>query len=406
MMMYYTHELSRLALKPARLLASGQSQLLRHPLNPCSRIPGTRSIASALNVFEDLTRRYPKPAFNLETTVCDGETVLVRETIVKRKPFCQLKHFQRNIDRSDDPKLLIVAPLSGHFASLLRGTVEAMLPGHDVYITDWRDASRVPISEGNFGLDDYIDYVIDFINHIGPDTHVLAVCQPVVPVLAATALMAQDDHPSAPRSLALMSGPVDGRVDPTEPCELASKHKLSWFRRNLIHIVPAPYPGTMRKVYPGFLQLTGFINMNFDRHLGAYRGLFRSIRDDDAQEVARHREFYDEYLAVMDLPDAYYLDTIERVFQEFHLARGCFRHRGRLVDPGAIRKTALMTIEGEKDDISSPGQTRAAHTLCTNIPDNRRVHHLQPGVGHYGTFNGRRWREEIAPRLQEFIRKA
>mgnify|MGYP001627852332 FL=1 len=405
-MMYYTHELSRLSLTPARLLAGAQSRWLRHRLNPLSLMPGTRSIASALNVFEDLTKRYPKPAFNLDSTECDGNTVLVNETIVKRKPFCQLKHFQREVERPNDPKLLIVAPLSGHFATLLKGTVETLIPSHDVYITDWRDACNVPTSEGNFGLDDYIDYVIDFIAHLGPDTHVLAVCQPVVPVLAATALMAQDDHTATPRSLTLMSGPVDGRVDPTEPCELATKHNLSWFSRNLIHTVPVPYAGAGRKVYPGFLQLTGFINMNFDRHVDAYRGLFRSLRDEDEDEVSRHREFYDEYLAVMDLPDAYYLDTIQRVFQEFHLARGCFRHRGRLVDPAAIHKTALMTIEGEKDDISSPGQTRAAHDLCKNVPDSRREHHLQPGVGHYGTFNGRRWREEIAPRLQKFIRSA
>ncbi|WP_166263503.1 polyhydroxyalkanoate depolymerase [Marinobacter caseinilyticus] len=405
-MMYFAHEMSRAALKPVRMLASAQSALLSHPLSPMSRIPGSRSLASAYGVFNDLTRRYPKPAFNLHSTVCDGETVKVTERIARRKPFGQLKHFERNVERPDDPKLLIVAPLSGHFASLLRGTVEAMLPAHDVYITDWRDACMVPATEGSFSLDDYIDYVIDFIAHLGPDVHVLAVCQPVVPVLAATALMAADDHPAAPRSLALMSGPIDGRIDPTAPCELASKHKLAWFRKNLIHTVPAPYPGVMRRVYPGFLQLTGFINMNFDRHVDAYRGLFRSIRDNNADEVTRHRDFYDEYLAVMDLPETYYLDTIQRVFQEFHLARGCFRHRGRLVDPAAIHNTALMTIEGEKDDISSPGQTRAAHDLCINVPSSRRLHHLQPGVGHYGVFNGRRWRDEIAPQLQKFIRSA
>ncbi|MEX0604468.1 MAG: polyhydroxyalkanoate depolymerase [Marinobacter sp.] len=403
-MMYYAHEMSRTALTPMRLIAKAQSSLLRHPLNPVSRIPGSRSMASAFGVFSDLTRRYPKPAFNLDTTVCDGETVQVRERIARRKPFGQLKHFDRQTERPNDPKLLIVAPLSGHFASLLRGTVEAMLPEHDVYITDWRDACMVPVTEGSFGLDDYIDYVIDFIAHLGPDTHVLAVCQPVVPVLAATAIMAEEQHPSAPRSLALMSGPIDGRVDPTAPCELATKHPLSWFKRNLIYSVPVPYAGAMRRVYPGFLQLSGFINMNFDRHVDAYRGLFRSIRDDDAEEVTRHRDFYDEYLAVMDLPETYYLDTIQRVFQEFQLARGCFKHRGRLVNPAAIQNTALMTIEGEKDDISSPGQTKAAHTLCSNVPDSRRVHHLQPGVGHYGTFNGRRWREDISPRLQKFIR--
>ena len=405
-MMYFAHELNRAALAPVRLFTSAQSRLLKHSLSPFSRLPGARSIASAYDVFGDLSRRYPKPAFNLHSTTCDGTEVEVREVIVKRKPFAQLKHFKRSVARPDDPKLLIVAPLSGHFASLLRGTVEAMLPDHNVYITDWRDACKVPLSEGDFGLDDYIDYVIDFIDHLGPNTHVLAVCQPVVPVLAATALMAEDRHPAAPRSLALMSGPIDGRIAPTEPCRLATEHDLAWFKRNLVHPVPAPYPGAMRKVYPGFLQLTGFVNMNFDRHVDAYRGLYRSIRDKETEKVKRHREFYDEYLAVMDLPATYYLDTIERVFQEFHLARGCFRHRGRLVNPAAIRDTALMTIEGEQDDISSPGQTRAAHDLCTNVPDHRRVHHLQQGVGHYGVFNGSKWRSGIAPRLKEFIRSA
>ncbi len=405
-MMYFAHEMSRAALMPMRMMSATQSTLLQHRLSPFSRLPGARSVASAYEVFNDLTRRYPKPAFDLPSTICDGQLVEVSEAIVKRKSFAQLKHFKRNVERPDDPKLLIVAPLSGHFASLLRGTVEAMLPDHDVYITDWRDACKVPLSAGDFGLDDYIDYVIDFIDHLGPDTHVLAVCQPVVPVLAATAIMAEDNHPSAPRSLALMSGPIDGRVDPTAPCKLATEHNLAWFKRNLVHPVPAPYPGVMRQVYPGFLQLTGFVNMNFDRHVDAYRGLYRSIRDDESEKVDRHREFYDEYLAVMDLPATYYLDTIERVFQEFHLARGCFKHRGRLVNPAAIRATALMTIEGEKDDISSPGQTRAAHDLCVNVPDSRRVHHLQQGAGHYGVFNGSRWREEIAPKLKGFIRSA
>lgn len=405
-MMYYAHEMTRAALTPMRMLAGAQSAVLRHPLSPMSHVPGSRSLASAYGVFSDLTRRYPKPGFNLDTTVCDGETVQVTERIVRRKPFGQLKHFQRNVERLDDPKLLIVAPMSGHYASLLRGTVEAMLPDHDVYITDWHNACMVPVTEGCFGLDDYIDYVIDFIAHLGPDTHVLAVCQPVVPALAAVAVMAEQDHSATPPSLTLISGPIDGRIDPTAPCELATKHKLSWFRRNVIHPVPVSYPGAMRRVYPGFLQLSGFISMNFDRHVDAYRGLFRSIRDDNPENVARHREFYDEYLAVMDLPETFYLDTIQRVFQEFHLARGCFHYRGRLVNPAAITNTALMTVEGENDDISSPGQTRAAHDLCINVPESKRLHHLQPDVGHYGVFNGRRWRDEIAPRLKTFIRAA
>ncbi len=405
-MMYYAHEITRVALAPLRMMAGAQSAFLQHPLNPIGHLPGSRSAASACGVFGDLTRRYSKPGFKLDTTVCDGETVQITERIIRRKAFGQLKHFQRSVERPDDPKLLVVAPMSGHYASLLRGTVEAMLPDHDVYVTDWRDACLVPVSEGCFGLDDYIDYVIDFIDHLGPDTHVLAVCQPVVPALAAVALMAEDEHPAAPRSLTLMSGPIDARIDPTVPCELATKHNLSWFKQNAIHPVPVPYPGATRQVYPGFLQLTGFINMNLDRHVDAYRGLFKSIRDDNPEDVARHRDFYDEYLAVMDLPETFYLDTIQRVFQEFQLARGCFYYRGRLVNPAAIKTTALMTVEGENDDISSPGQTRAAHDLCSNLPESKRVHHLQPGAGHYGIFNGRRWRDEISPQVKKFIRAA
>lgn len=403
-MMYHVHEMTRAALTPLGMLAKANGTLLQRPL--ISRLPGSRSVASAYGVFGDLTRRYHKPAFNLDATVCDGGTVQVTERIVLRKPFGQLKHFQRSAERPDDPKVLVVAPLSGHFASLLRGTVEALLPEHEVYITDWRDARMVPVTKGCFGLDDYIDYLIDFLAHLGPDTHVLAICQPVVPALAAVAVMAEDEHPATPRSLALMSGPIDGRVDPTKPGELANKHKLSWFKRNLIHRVPPSYPGAMRKVYPGFFQLTGFVSMNFDRHVGAYRGLFRSIRDDNPEQVTRHRGFYDEYLAVMDLPETFYLDTIQRVFQEFQLARGCFHHRGRLVNPAAINNTALMTIEGEDDDICSPGQTRAAHDLCISVPESKRLHHLQVGAGHYGVFNGRRWRNEVAPAFKKFIRVA
>lgn len=403
-MLYHAHEMSRATTAPLRLMARAQGKLLRHPFNPWGNTESARHMASACAVFGDLSRRYPKPAFGLDTTVCDAETVAVTEKIVLRKPFGQLKHFSRDVSRTDDPRLLIVAPLSGHYATLLRGTVEALLPDHDVYITDWRDARNVPLADGDFGLDEYIDYIIDFMDFLGPDTHILAVCQPVIPVLAATAVMAEDAHRAAPRSISLMSGPIDARIDPTVPSKLATSHDIGWFRKNMIHSVPVSHPGRMRKVYPGFLQLTGFVNMNLKRHMDAFWKLYRSVRDDDTEEVTRHRRFYDEYLAVMDLPATYYLDTIERVFQEFHLARGCFQYRGRLVDPAAIRDTALCTIEGEDDDISSPGQTRAAHDLCVNIPDDRRMHHLQAGVGHYGVFNGSRWRSSIAPRLREFIR--
>lgn len=405
-MLYYLHEMSRAATLPMRLFAGAHNTLLQPSLNPLAHTAGARELTSAYGVFEDMTKRYPKPAFNLDSTICDGETVAVQERIEKRLPFGQLKRFVRAVARPDDPSLLIVAPLSGHFATLLRGTVEALLPDHDVYITDWRDARMVPFAAGQFGLDDYVDYLIDFLNYIGPNTHMLAVCQPTVPALAATALMAEDAHPATPRSLSLMSGPIDGRIKPTTPNKLATSHDLSWFQRHMIHVVPPPYPGAMRSVYPGFLQLSGFVSMNLDRHIDAYRNLYRSIKEDDTEQVERHRRFYDEYLAVMDLPAKFYLDTIERVFQQFHLARGCLAHRGRTVDLTAIDKTALFTIEGEKDDISSPGQTEAAQHLCTSVPKARRLHYVQPGVGHYGVFNGRRWREEIAPRLRDFIRAA
>lgn len=405
-MLYCLHEMSRNALMPMRMFTETQAMLLQRSLNPWVHAAGGRRVASACNVFEELTRRYPKPAFNLDTTVCDGESVPVHETIVKRNPFAQLKHFKREVERPDDPRLLIIAPLSGHYATLLRNTVETLLPEHDVYITDWRDARMVPATAGPFGLDDFVDYVIDFLNYLGPDTHVLAVCQPAVPALAATALMAEDGHPAAPRSLSIMSGPIDTRIDPTTPNHMATDHNLDWFRRHMIHTVPAPYPGVMRSVYPGFLQLSGFMSMNLDRHMDAYKNLYQSLLDDDAESVRRHKGFYNEYLAVMDLPATFYLDTIERVFQKFELARGRLTHHGRRVDPAAIRDTALFTIEGEKDDICSPGQTEAAHSLCPNIPDSRREHHIQHSVGHYGVFNGRHWRREIAPHLRNFIRSS
>lgn len=403
-MLYEVHEMSRAAAAQMRMFASTQEFLLNHPLNPFAHTVGSRSAASACRLFEDLARRYYKPSFRLATIECGGKTVAVRETNVKRKTFCQLKHFERDAPRRNDPRLLIVAPLSGHFATLLRGTVETLLPDHDVFITDWRDARMVPVTAGGFGLDEYVDYMIDFLDYLGPDTHVLAVCQAAVPMLAATALMAEDQHPATPRSLAMMSAPIDARVRPTLPDKLATTHSMSWFRRHTIHRVPAPYPGMMRPVYPGFMQLSGFVSMNFDRHVDAYWRLFQSMIDNDQEQTSRHRRFYDEYMAVMDLPAAFYLDTIRRVFKEHHLARGCFSHRGRPVDTAAIRDTALFTIEGERDDISSPGQTAAAHALCPNIPQARRRHHEQAGVGHYGVFNGRHWRGEIAPKLAEFIR--
>lgn len=403
-MMYHTHEMTRLFFGPLGKLSKIQSSLLKNRINPYSYLPGSKSFAAMGDVFYDLTRRYKKPEFDLTSTVCNGETIEVSESVVLRKPFGQLKHFERAISRPDDPKVLIVVPMSGHFATLLRDTVKTLLPDHDVYITEWRDASKVPITKGNFGLDEYIDYVIEFLEHLGPESHVLAICQPVVPALAAVSLMAEDNNPATPKTMTLMGGPADARIDPTEPGKLALKNKLSWFRNNVIYRVPANNIGAMRKVYPGFLQLTAFISMNPDRHSDSYRNYFKALRDGDDKIIQRHRKFYDEYLAVMDMPDAFYLDTIQKVFQEFHLAKGCFHHRGRLVKPEAIKQTALMTVEGDLDDICSPGQTAAAHTLCSGIPDHKRREHLQKGAGHYGIFSGSLWREEVAPAFKDFIR--
>jgi poly(3-hydroxybutyrate) depolymerase len=299
--------------------------------------------------------------------------------------------------------MLIVAPMSGHYATLLRGTVETFLVNHDVYITDWVDARMVPVGEGRFDLDDYIDYVISILHFLGGDTHVVAVCQPSVPVFAATALMEAADDPYAPRSITLMGGPIDTRINPTAVNQLAMHRGIDWFRRNVITKVPFPHPGVMRDVYPGFLQLNGFVSMNLDRHMDAHRNLFMNLVQGDGDSAQKHREFYDEYLAVMDLSAEFYLQTVETGFIRHSLTKGEMTHRGRPIDPGAIRNTALLTVEGEHDDISGVGQTEAAHDLCVNLPADKKMHYLQPGVGHYGVFNGSRFRAEVAPRIADFI---
>jgi len=299
---------------------------------------------------------------------------------------------------------LIVAPLSGHYATLLRGTVEAFLPQHDVYITEWVNAREVPLTDGRFDLDDYIDYVIGILRHLGGDTHVIAVCQPSVPVLAAIALMEAEEDPDVPRSMILMGGPIDSRCSPTKVNRLAEERGIDWFRHHVITKVPFPNPGVMRDVYPGFLQLHGFVSMNLSRHIEAHRDLFLHLVDGDGDSAQKHREFYDEYLAVMDLPAEYYLQTVETVFVRHSLPKGEMTHRGEPVDPSRIRRVALMTVEGEHDDISGLGQTEAAHRLCSNIPADRKQHYLALGVGHYGVFNGSRFRADIAPRIAEFIR--
>jgi poly(3-hydroxybutyrate) depolymerase len=322
------------------------------------------------------------------------------------RSFCNLLHFSRDVPagHSDDPRILIVAPMSGHYATLLRGTVEALLPSADIYITDWIDARMVPMTEGTFDLSDYIDYVIEMLHFLGHDTHVIAVCQPSVPVLAAAAIMEEVKDPLSPSSMTLMGGPIDTRINPTAVNKLAKERPLEWFADNVVMNVPWPQPGFMRPVYPGFLQLSGFMSMNLDRHLIAHKEFFMHLVKNDG-EPEKHRDFYDEYLAVMDLTAEFYLQTVEQVFMKHALPRGELMHRGKRVDPSAIRNVALLTVEGENDDISGVGQTQAAQTICVNIPQKMRMHYLQPDVGHYGVFNGSRFRREIAPRIVSFTRQ-
>ncbi|MGI9410280.1 MAG: polyhydroxyalkanoate depolymerase [Hyphomicrobiaceae bacterium] len=406
-MKYHAYELAHALVSPMRMMAKGLRYQLEFPLNPLSVTPLGKSMSAACEVFEGLTRRYGKPDWDITSTKIDGRDVAVEIEQVQFKPFCELINFKRAMpvgDSQNDPKVLIVAPMSGHYATLLRGTVQAMLPEHDVYATDWIDARDVPIYQGTFDLDDFIDYVIEFVEFLGPRTHVIAVCQPAVPVLAATALMASRDHPAQPASLTLMGGPIDTRRNPTVVNDLAATRPIEWFEQNVVSMVPFPNAGMMRRVYPGFIQLTGFMTMNLDRHRKAHWELFENLVKGDCDSVAQHRKFYDEYLAVMDLPAEFYLQTVQTAFQDHALPNGEMRHRGELVDCSAIRQTALMTVEGENDDICGLGQTQAAHDLCINVPEDEQYHYVQPGVGHYGVFNGTRWRTEIQPRIREMIR--
>lgn len=401
---YHLYEFNHAAMGPARAAADLTRLFYQNPFNPLSQTHMGRSIAAACELFERTTRRYGKPAFGLDSTVVSGVRVPVTEVIVWRKPFCRMIRFERAAPTLRvDPKVLVVAPMSGHYATLLRGTVEALLPKHDVYITDWEDARMVPLAEGGFDLDDYIDYVIAMLHHLGPDTHVVAVCQPSVPVLAAVSVMEAREDPFAPLTMTLMGGPIDTRRNPTAVNKLAEDRDLEWFRRNVIMKVPFPHPGIYRDVYPGFLQLSGFMSMNLDRHVGAHKEFYEHLMRGDGDSAAKHREFYDEYLAVMDLTAEFYLQTVETVFMTHALPKGEMMHRGERVNPGAIRNTALLTVEGEKDDITGGGQTEAAHDLCTGLAADWKIHYTQPGVGHYGVFNGSRWRSEICPRLADFI---
>ncbi|CAO3362255.1 polyhydroxyalkanoate depolymerase [Azospirillum palustre] len=402
-MLYHLYDMQHAAMRPMRFWAEAAQQTFQNPLMPLSYTKLGRAVAAGAELVERTTRRFGKPAFGLPETVVDGQTVPVTERFVWQSPFCQLLNFAKPAGTPHQPKVLLVAPMSGHHATLLRGTVEALMRDHDVYITDWIDARLVPMSAGRFDLDDYIDTVAELIRFLGPNTHVIAVCQPAVPVMAAVSLMAAADEPVQARSMTLMGGPIDPMANPTVPVKLAMERPLKWFERSVITTVPVYYPGAFRRVYPGFIQLSGFMSMNLDRHINEHVGLFRHLVRGDGDSAEQHRRFYDEYLSVMDLSADFYLQTIETVFQKHALPEGTMVSRGRKVEPSAIRKTAVMTVEGELDDISAPGQTIAAQRLCSSLPDDMRKTHFQKGVGHYGIFNGRRWRESILPEIRSFI---
>ncbi len=415
-MLYSTYEFAYAAVSPARIAAGLGAQFWRSPFNPAADSWAGRSAAATLDVLEHAMRRYPKPEWGIDATTTGGVDVPVVIEASAKKDFCTLLHFKRDEaalkkargKAGSDPAVLIVAPMSGHYATLLRGTVEAMLPEHDVYITDWTDARDVPVGGGRFDLNDYIDYLIDFMRLIGQSSppknvHAMAVCQPGPALLAAAAVMAEDDDPHRPASITLMGSPIDTRLSPTTPNLISQERSYAWFEQNMIYTVPLPYAGVMRRVYPGFVQLYSFLAMNSDRHVNAHYDYFQHLVEDDGDSAEKHRAFYDEYLAVMDMTEEFYLQTIREVFQDHTLAEGEFIHRGRRVKPEAIRDIALMTVEGENDDISGIGQTQAAHALCANLPQDMQLDYIQPAVGHYGVFNGSRWRTEIQPKIAKFM---
>ncbi len=408
-MLYQLHELKHAMMIPLRLHAQFMHSALENPLNPLSSTPLARTLLANTELIERATRRFEKPEFGLDHTIIDGRKVKITENTVLEKPFGRLLNFRRHTKRND-PQVLIVAPISGHYATLLRGTVEALLPHHNVFITDWSDAKLIPLSEGEFNLDGCIAYLREFMSLLGPDTHVIAVCQPAVPVLAAIALMASDNDPNQPLSMTLMGGPIDTRVSKTEVTSCAEDRDISWFEQNVIHRIPIFYPGAMRKVYPGFVQLSGFMSMNLDKHIGSQIKFYEHLTSGDGESAEKHREFYDEYMSVMDIPAEFYLQTVETVFQTHCLPRGTMTWKDPIsgdikdVRPQDIKRTALLTIEGELDDICARGQTTAAHDLCYSLDKNKQFHHFQFATGHYGIFNGKRWRQQIMPRIRNFIR--
>jgi poly(3-hydroxybutyrate) depolymerase len=404
-MLYTAHEMQRTWLNGMGSMAQKTSEWLLSSSNPMVNVATSPIMARALEVFAHASAPRGKPDFGLTTTIVDGTSVAVSEEILARKPFGQLKHFNRAVSGRNDPRVLVVTPMSGHYGTLLRGTVERLLPDHEVYITDWRDAKLVPNSEGKFDLNDYIDYVIEFMAVLGEGSHILAVCQPAVPVYAAVAYMSANNDPATPVTLTMMGGPVDTRKAPTSVDDLATKRPYAWFEQNVIAKVPAMYPGAGRKVYPGFLQLAGFMSMNLANHMKSHWELFRHLVDGDEDSAAATKAFYEEYRSVCDMTAEFYLQTIDVVFQRQAIAKGEFVHRGQLIDPAAINRTAMLAIEGEKDDISGLGQTKAALDLAINLADDKKQYYMAVGAGHYGIFNGSKWRDNVAPVVERFIRQ-
>ncbi|MBU6444319.1 MAG: polyhydroxyalkanoate depolymerase [Alphaproteobacteria bacterium] len=401
-MLYSAYQTQTDFLAPLRALAGLTEAALRDPLAGPAANPLLRSIGAAAGLLAHTKLSHVRPDFGIRETVVDHAVVPVHEEIAFATPFGAMLHFAKESVRAQ-PRVLLVAPMAGHFATLLRDTVATLLPDHDVFLTDWFNARDVPREAGRFGLDEYVEHMILFLEQLGPDGHVIGVCQPCAALLAAVAIMAEEAHPATPRSMTLMAGPIDTRINPTPVNDLATGHPIGWFERKLIATVPGRYAGAHRRVYPGFLQLSAFMSMNMARHWRAHIDLFGHLVCGEDDKAKAAREFYDEYFAVLDLPAEFYLETVARVFQEFELPRGAFTWHGRRADPSAIRKTALFTVEGERDDICSVGQTVAAQDLCTSLKPFRRRHHMQPGVGHYGVFSGRRWQHQIYPILKNFI---
>ena len=409
MMLYELYEAQRALLSPFSDFASASSRLYNHPLSPFAHTPLAHRVSAGMELVHRLAKDYEKPEFNIRSIDIDGSEVAVHEQVAIEKPFCRLLRFKRFTDDlptlqrlKAQPTVLVVAPLSGHHSTLLRETVRELLHDHKVWITDWTDARMVPADKGPFHLADYVHYVQEFIRLIGPEVNVISVCQPTVPVLAAISLMATAGEPT-PRTMTMMGGPIDARKSPTAVNNLATDKSLAWFENNVIYKVPVNYPGQGRRVYPGFLQHAGFIAMNPDRHLKSHYDFFLDLVRGDGDKSEFHRDFYNEYNAVLDMPAEYYLDTIKTVFQDFALVAGTWEVDGQLVRPQDIKTTALLTIEGELDDISGAGQTKAAHGLCTGVPASRQFHYDAVGAGHYGIFSGRRWREKVYPRVRDFI---